>query len=447
MVPDTNSMIPENPFLLPEDPNLPPAMAEAVARDYARFATGLPADLPAYLRERYGVDLASRYAGYDIACPFGKASGQLSMRPHQVKADAEAGLGFVVLKTVIAVDSTGSQSMREWAIPETHMKVERIRGRSGRLGWTVTWKGRGWYDTFNAYLNFFRSALEVGRRHGVLMVPSCKYHLPGPGEQRFRRQEYDYTTKRLLEVWEQSNQQGPMPLEKDFSPTLAGSDRATQKAKILDWLQHVPGLIKEAAAPSRVRVGIKVMNACFEDRFQLDMLKVLIQQRDTARRADFIVYANRLFDPEREFEGKKGVAYGGPDLSERNLRVLTWLRRAELRGELPGEVQPISGTGDIHSGKMALEYALRGVENFQMHTLFQLPDAEFDMKSGSKPQKVLHRLLFHPQSGLLPWMLWLHHEVGIGTEKISIADVAGWYRGPGQKVILGSEPLRAVGRG
>ena len=47
---------------------------------------------------------------------------------------------------------------------------------------------------------------------------------------------------------------------------------------------------------------------------------------------DFIVYANRLFDPNREFDGERGVAYGGPDLSARNLSGRVTLPRASLSG-------------------------------------------------------------------------------------------------------------------
>jgi dihydroorotate dehydrogenase len=437
--------ISKDPFLLPDRPILDQLTTKAIEEEYERLATGLPRDLAAYLLERYGVDIRSRYAGYPVKCPFGKASGQLSLNPQQVRNDAEAGLGFSVLKTVIAVDTSGKQSMHDWAIPETHMKVERIQGRSGRWGWTVTWTGRGWYDTFDAYLDFFRASIEIGQRHEMLVVPSCKFHLPSPGETEFRKDEYDYTMHRLVETWEQAGRTGPMPLEKDFSPTLAGSDRATEKAKILEWLESVPGLIKQAVGRSRVRVGIKVMNTLFEDEFQLEMLKVLIGEPEPSRRADFIVYANRLFDPNKEFQGKKGVAYGGPDLSDRNLRVLTLLRQAELQGELPGQVQPISGTGDIHSGKMALEYALRGVDNFQMHTLFQLPDSEFAMKSGSKTEKVLHRLIFHPQTGLLPWMLCLRDHFGVGTETITMTDVTHWYREAGRSILLGQARLQRIG--
>jgi hypothetical protein len=50
---------------------------------------------------------------------------------------------------------------------------------------------------------------------------------------------------------------------------------------------------------------------------------------------DFLVYANRLFDPDREFDGVRGIAYGGPDLSARNLAVLGKMRLQERQGVIP----------------------------------------------------------------------------------------------------------------
>src|SRR5436305_15300431 len=120
--------------------------AAAIAADYDQFAEGLPEALEEYVRDRYRLDLSSEYGGLPIKNPFGKASGQLSLNLSQVRQDAQAGLGFVVLKTIIAEAADGSQSMSEWAIEETRMIAERITGVDGSPGWTVTWKGRGWYD-------------------------------------------------------------------------------------------------------------------------------------------------------------------------------------------------------------------------------------------------------------------------------------------------------------
>jgi hypothetical protein len=396
-------------------------LAPKLARDFERFRDDLPRPLEGYVLSTYGLSLRSRYAGLKLKNPFGKASGQLSLAPHQVEKDAEAGLGFVVLKTLIAQDRAGAQSMHEWAIPETHMAVEPIRGRSGAAGWTVTWKGRGWFDTFGAYCDFFDRSLETAERSGLLVVPSVKYHLPTPEESFWKKEEYEFTTAALVDVWRRHSNAAPMPLEKDFSPTLAGSSRARVKAKVLEWIATVPGLVRRSRASS-ISLGLKIFNALFEDDFQLEMLGAATAAPAGVERADFLVYANRLFDPARDFEGHRGVAYGGPDLSDRNLAVLErWLDSPS-----PHRL-PISATGDITSGRIAAEYLLRGASSFQMHTLFQLPDSEYRMRAGTKTAKALHLLLFHPQEGFIAWALDLRRRFGWKPE-MNVEETANWCR-------------------
>lgn len=384
------------------------ALGSALAVDYERFGDGLPHPLEDYVRERYRIDLSSEYGGLPVKNPFGKASGQLSLNVSQVRHDAQAGLGFVVLKTIIAEDEGGAQSMSEWAIEETRMVVERIEGADGNPGWTVSWKGRGWYDTFEKYLEFFGEALALGRDAGVPVVPSCKYHLPRLSEEEWKYAEYEYTTRRLLEVWQRNwPNEAAMPIEKDFSPTLAGSDRAAQTNIILQWLTRVTRLIRRAAGPSPISVGLKVFNAIFDDDFQLEMLRAINERCEGEGVPDFLVYANRLFDPNREFDGVRGIAYGGPDLSARNLSVLARMRALEHGGSVPVCRLPISATGNIVSGRTAAEYLLRGASSFQMHSYFQLPSGEYTMRTGNKTERALHELYFHPEEGLLAWLLHL----------------------------------------
>jgi hypothetical protein len=382
-------------------------VAAAIAEDYESMTDGLPPRLEDYVRERYRLDLSSEYGGLRIKNPFGKGSGQLSLNISQVRQDAQAGLGFVVLKTIIAEDSKGSQSMSEWAIPETRMAVERITGARGREGWTVTWKGRGWYESFDAYLKLYAEALTAGREVRMIVAPSCKYHLPGPDESEWKTGEYEYTTRRLLKTWESYGPGGAMPIEKDFSPTLAGSDRAAQVSTVFRWLRTVTGLIKRTSDSGTLTVGMKMFNAVFEEGFQLEMLRAIHEHCGAEEQPDFLVYANRLFDPSREFNGVRGVAYGGPDLSERNLNVLARLRTLEQLGEIPVCRIPISATGAIDSGQTAAEYLLRGASSFQLHTYFQLPNSEYHMKGGRKTERGLHELYFHPERGLIVWLVHL----------------------------------------
>jgi len=358
-----------------------------LSSDFERFKRELPRDFPAHVRETYGIDLSARYLGTTIPHPIGKGSGQLSLNESQLELDAQAGLAFVVLKTVIAQDPAGVQSMGAWAIHEAKMKVERRGG-----GWTVTWKGRGWDRSFDEYLVLTRVAGDLTRARHLLVVPSVKYHLPRLAEP-FKDAEYAFTTRALATAWGEPL----LLLEKDFSPTLAGDALAGEQAQILRWLREVPTRIRAQAA---VRLAVKVMNARFDDSFQVEMMHA-------ARGADALVVFNRLFDE------KMGVAYGGEDLSARNLRVLDSLTPGALKG-LPPVASPgpqgsnfpeLSGTGNIHSGRMILEYARRGCESVQLHTFFQLPLEEYAATDGSRTQRAMHQLVFHPTNGVIAGML------------------------------------------
>ena len=353
----------------------------SLTRDFERFKRELPRDFPAHVRGTYRINLAARYLGRPLPHPIGKGSGQLSLNRGQLETDADAGLGFAVLKTVIAQDAAGAQSMAAWAIHESKMKVER-RG----AGWTVTWKGRGWDRSFDEYLALVRTGWDLTRDGQLLTVPSVKYHLPRLDEP-FRDAEYAFTTDALAKAWGES----PLLLEKDFSPTLAGDQLSDEKAQILRWLREVPRHIR-AASPVPVRIAVKLMNACFDDAFQLEMIKA-------CQEVDALVCFNRLFDAERS------VAYGGWDLSDRNLRVLD----AMAPGVHPG----LSGTGNVCSGRMILEYARRGCESVQLHTFFQLPLSQYPATQGSRTQRALHALVFHPNDGLIAALLELEAAGGL----------------------------------
>jgi hypothetical protein len=346
-------------------------------RDFERFRRELPRDFPDHVRQTYRINLTARYLGVTLPHPIGKGAGQLSLHQHQLAEDAHAGLAFTVLKTVIAEDAAGTQTMAAWASPETRMRVERRQAADGRSGWTVTWKGRGWHGSLDAYLALVRAGRDLTRAGALLVVPSVKYHLPRLTEE-FREEEYRHTTAQLARAWRDP----PLLLEKDFSPTLAGDPLAAEREQILRWLREVPGRIR-AAAPSATRIGVKLMNARFDDAFQIAMTAGCPD-------ADALVCFNRLFDAEQ------GVAYGGWDLSARNLRVLDGV---------PAWRRGLCGTGHVGSGRMILAYAQRGCESVQLHTFFQLPLSEYAATGGSRPGRALHALVFHPRDGLLAGML------------------------------------------
>ena len=360
-------------------------MRDRLERDFERFQRELPRDFAGHVRDTYRIDLSARYLGHSLPHPIGKGSGQLSLSLEQLETDRAAGLAFVVLKTVIAEDLAGARSMAAWAIHETRMRVERRRSTAGLEGWTVTWKGRGWDRSFDDYLALVRAAADLTRAGEIVAVPSVKYHLPRLDEP-FRTAEYRHTTEQLVRAWGSES----LPLEKDFSPTLAGDSLAQERAQILRWLREVPGQIRHATAQP-VRLALKLMNARFDDAFQLDMLK-------TAGSADALVVFNRLWDPAA------GVAFGGHDLSDRNLGVLQSARQNQIT--LP----PLVGTGNVGTGRLILDYARLGCESVQLHTFFQLPLTEYPATGGSRPQRALHALIFHPRHGLIAGMLDLESD-------------------------------------
>ncbi|HKW40987.1 MAG TPA: hypothetical protein VJN39_07055 [Gemmatimonadales bacterium] len=389
---------------------MPSRAPGALGRDFERFGRDLPRDFPAHVRETYGVDLTGRYLGETVPHPIGKGSGQLSLNAGQLEDDARAGLAFAVLKTVIAEDETGARAMAAWAIHESKMRVERRRASDGRGGWTVTWKGRGWDRSLADYLGLVRAGRDLTRAGRLLVVPSVKYHLPRLTEP-FREGEYRYTTGQLAAA----SRDAPLCLEKDFSPTLAGDPLADDRAQILRWLEEVPRRIKQAA-PFPVRVAVKLMNARFDDAFQLDMMRA-------ASGADALVCFNRLFDDARS------VAYGGWDLSDRNLRVLDAF--AVEPSDRP--TVHLTGTGNICSGDMILEYGRRGCESVQLHTCFQLPLSQYPASAGSRTARALHALVFHPAHGLVAGMLRLESQ-GVLERRdgmLHFLDVGGHAHRPG----------------
>ncbi len=152
----------------------------------------------------YGLDMTASYAGMAIRNPWGKASGQLSLNRKQIEEAAEARLGLVVLKTVIAQDAKGRQSMSAWAIKESQMIAEPITSPVDR--------SEGLDDHLEgarlvAVVRRLSGAgpdrlLRSARERNLLVVPSVKYHLPAAGEATWREEEYRETTRALLAAYQ-----------------------------------------------------------------------------------------------------------------------------------------------------------------------------------------------------------------------------------------------------
>ncbi|MBI1324853.1 hypothetical protein GC170_16940 [bacterium] len=374
------------------------SLSSLIEADYESALRGWwPEPFADHFREVYQVELTGTYAGRAIDHPFGKGSGQLSMTLAQVRESAEAGLAFVVLKTVIGEDASGSRSMAAWATDDIRMAVEPIVGQSNRSGWTVSWKGRGWGRSFEDYLALCRGSFEIMTETGMTVAASAKMHLPASLDEPWRLAEYENVIGSLARTWHDSGNPGPMPFEKDFSPTLAGDDRSRSHDCLLRWLNEIVPNIRNVE-PNGTTIGLKLMNAVGPLELQHRIIDTALNLPPD-RRPDFLVYANRLFDSDKSFEAHRGIAYGGPDLSDRNLGVLT---DRQIRVRNSG--LEISATGDIDSGRTAVEYALRGCTSAQLHTLFQVPlDYPIEPTVG-RVRRVLARLIFDPHDGLVAWL-------------------------------------------
>lgn len=376
-----------------------PDLQERLRADFREALRGWwPAPFGPYFLERYGIDLEASYGGRSIPHPFGKGSGQLSMTSAQVREAAEAGLAFVVLKTVIGEDSSGQRSMGAWATDDTRMVVEPITGRSQRTGWTVSWKGRGWGKSFEDYLELCEDSFRTMAESGMVVAPSAKLHLPAKPDEPWRTAEYDHVLGHIATVWKRSGNPGRMPFEKDFSPTLAGDDRTKSQESLIRWLTEIVPKIKSSDSDS-ISVGLKLMNVVGPLELQHRILETVLNLKDE-RKPDFLIYANRLFDPDRNFENHRGIAYGGPDLSDRNINVL-----ANHQTSIRASGLDISATGDIDSGRCALEYALRGCSSAQLHTLFQVPLSLPCEATVGRVRRVLAKLIFDPEDGLAAWLV------------------------------------------
>jgi hypothetical protein len=64
-----------------------------------------------------------------------------------------------------------------------------------------------------------------------------------------------------------------------------------------------------------------------------------------------------------------------------------------------------SGTGNICSGRQVVAYAQRGCSSVQLHTAFQLPLSAYPASAGSRSQRTMHALVFHPVDGLIASLL------------------------------------------
>lgn len=344
--------------------------------------------------ENYGVDPAGEYAGIPLHHPFAKGAGQLSLNEKQVISDRESGLAYTVLKSAVGVTETGEVGIDEWQKSAPEMMLEPREARDGRTGWTISWKGRGWDRGFDAYVEFYRESLR--RNPGYLVIPSLMVDVTSP--ERAKRQAA-YCISQLIDIHGRNASVGRFLIEIDISPTLLLLPGAEEDETLLDMVT-TSVIAFRSALGSRGKFVIKLPNASRGSDFQLALTRAALDVGGDGVAA--LIVGNRLFDPEAEFKGRKGIAYGGYDLSNANLETLDRLIAEGIDASL-------AGTGNICSGRMMAEYALRGCMSGQIHTFFQLPPSAYKApaSSGGRTWRALRELLFHPDDGLIATLLKL----------------------------------------
>ena len=372
-----------------------------VERDYQKHLWLNAPSLESYVLEQYGWDLSTDLGGIRVKNPWGKAAGQLSLNTTQVDRDAQGGLGFVVLKTVIAQDESGSSVQKAWMVDAPRMLVERITAKTGEEGWTVSWKGRGWSESFQSYLEFVERSFKLGANQDCLVIPSCQLPLY-VGPENPHEKEYRYTLRSLGEALQKSEQPA---LELDLSPTLLKDGPAPSAKQTLEELGWV---ISEARKllPKNIKLGLKLFNL----KSDAEQLALVQGGAHIWKQLDWLTIANRLFSKE------KGISYGGYDLSNRNLAILDAIRKVER--ESGEQILPlsVSATGNIWNGELLVEYANRGCTTGQLHTYFQLPKGEYGHDLGSRTLSALHELMFNPAQGLIVSLEALREQRSLGGE-------------------------------
>ncbi|NUN93746.1 MAG: hypothetical protein HUU04_08200, partial [Verrucomicrobiae bacterium] len=293
-----------------------------------------------------------------------------------------------------ARDAAGAAAVQDW------------RGLESELGWeesngfpSLIWLECGWYDTLEVYGEFFRTALEVAGRRRMPVLPAIHVGVNARGQAS--PAEARHTVRLLQEIWHGAHPDQPLPLEVEARPETRGFSPARKRRAWLRAHDAVAKLIKEASEhPRYLRVGLKLGGSTFDAAFQAQALARVL---DGARAPSFLVLFERLRRFERRLGGRRAVSRGGAELFRRNLAAL----------DLFGRPIEFSALGDIVTGRRMVEYALRGATSGQMHTIFALPEASYRRRMGTRCERALHELVFHPEHGLVAAMLHVKARTGI----------------------------------
>jgi len=335
-------------------------------------------NLKKLLEREFGIDLSASYLDLDLRNPIIIAPGPLSQSISQIRRAAKTGYGGMVLKSVIGEDKDGNASMKA------------LRRKSSFARWVYDdegnpvfhWNGGLDPRSLEDYLAFAKEAFKEGKKDEFPLIASFLCHLPRDLDEEWKVEEWEYTTKRLVDAACVQYGDSPVILEIDFCPFLKREKLAVDKATVLRWYREAPRLVKEAS--SNVRVVPKLLNLDFGLDFQIEMVKAAKEGG-----ADGVVIANRFFRKYvvKETGEEYFTAHGG-----RELRILNQRQIREVRKRFD---VPISATGGTYSGRHIAEYLKIGAQNVQVLT--------YVMKNGF--EKAFEELMFNPKDGFVALVL------------------------------------------
>ncbi|HIE18767.1 TPA: hypothetical protein EYP75_03475 [Candidatus Bathyarchaeota archaeon] len=330
------------------------------------------------LESEFSIKISASYLNLDLRNPIIIAPGPLSQNISQIKRAAKTGYGGMVLKSVVGEDKDGNTSMK--ALRKKSIFARWVYDDEGNP--IFHWNGGLDLRRLEDYLSFARKAFQLGKKEGFPLIASFLCHLPKDVDEEWKIEEWEYTTKKLVEAARIFYEDSPVILEIDLCPFLKREKLAVDKATVLRWYREIPRFVKEIS--SNVHIVPKLLNLDFGLDFQIEMVKAAKEGN-----ADGVVIANRFF---RKYVTKEtGEAYftahGG-----RELRVLNQKQIREVRKILD---IPICATGGTYSGRHVAEYLKIGAQNVQVLT--------YVIKNGF--EKAFEDLMFNPEDGFVTLIL------------------------------------------
>lgn len=341
---------------------------------YQHYSTDtVPGNIGEIVEQATGICLSARYVDYNLSHPIIVAPGQLTLNLNQVESIRKAGFAGCVLKSVVGESPDGICSMSMQRKKPTSISSFYESYDTQCEYPIIHWNGRCDVRALDDYMTFAKDVKKSVDDGRFVPVASILCHLPLPGEE-IKTDEWIHTTKSIFSA-------GYSHIEIDFCPFLSGDNYTEDQKNVLRWYRICPEIMKSIS--SDIRVIPKMLNLSWGLDFQIAIAEAAVKGG-----ADGIIVANRIFKPEY------GSGHGGEELRHINLAQVR-----EIKKRFPS--LHISATGGVYDGRMAFDYLQAGADNIQVLSyLMGKVQTPFE-KCGNKFDKVLHKLLLHPQTGLV----------------------------------------------